>query len=311
MKGLRTTTFLLLAVALAASVVFAQGSRGSGRLSGKIVGADGKPIEGVEVRAQKVGESQILTAKTNDKGQWALNGLAGGEWNLDFVKEGLGTVQKVTRVQEGAPTPALNLTMTKAEPKADPNAELQKEAARAEEMLKAGQNAEARKVYEALLAKYPDVYQLNNLIARTYLAEGNNAKAIEHARISFEKDPNSLETKVLLAFALQANGDKQESAKILNSIDVTSVKDPLLFINMAINQINEGRAAEATELLTKLVAAFPNEPVVLYYRGLAYLRQQKMDEAKADFEKFVAANPPNQEKEIAEAKKLLEQLVKK
>jgi tetratricopeptide (TPR) repeat protein len=304
------TTYLLLAFMLAASVVFAQGSRGSGRISGKVTGPDGKPVLGVEVRAQKIGESQIFTVKTNDKGEWAINGLAAGDWNLDFVKDGLEPVQRTTRVGEGARIGNLNLTMAVAQPKADPNAELQKEAARAEELLKAGQNAEARKIYEALLAKYPDIHQLNNLISRTYAAEGNTAKAIEYARLSLSKDPNSVETKLLLAFLLQASGEKDESTKILNSIDVSSAKDPVLFINVAINQINDGKIDEAIALLTKLAAQFPSEGMILYYRGLGYLRQQKMAEAKADFEKFVAADPPNSERELAEAKKILEQIKK-
>jgi tetratricopeptide (TPR) repeat protein len=310
MKVLRTT-FLLLVAVLAASVVFAQGTRGTARVAGKVVGADGKPIEGVEVRAQMAGESQIMTAKTNDKGEWSINGIASGDWTLDFVKEGLETVQRVAKVAEGARVNNLNLTMAPGKPKTDPNAEIQKEAARAEELLKAGQNAEARKVYEALLVKYPEVVQLNNLIARTYAAEGNNAKAIEHARMTLAKDPNSVETKLLLAYLLQATGEKDESTKILNSIDVSTAKDPILFINVAINQINDGKTEEAIALLTKLAAQFPNEANIFYYRGLAYLRQQKMAEAKADFEKFVAANPPNSEKELAEAKKILEQMAKK
>ena len=310
MKSFRVTV-LMLATVVIASLALAQGSRGSGRLSGKVTDDAGKGIENVEVRGQKVGETQLITAKTNDKGEWALNGLAAGQWNLDFVKDGLETVQRTTNVAEGGRVSALNVTMKKAEPKADPNAELQKEMQRADQLIQSSQFAEARKIYEGLLTKHPQIHQLHNFIARVYSAEGNNAKALEHARQSYEKDPQNLETKMLMAFLLQASGEKEESTKILNSIDVTSAKDPLLFINVAINYINEGKSAEAIELLNKLVTGFPNNPELLYYRGRAHLVASKWDEAKADFEKFVAANPPSAAKEVADAKKILEQMVKK
>ena len=310
MKSFRITVLMLVAV-LAATVAFAQGSRGSGRLAGKVTDEAGKGIEGVDVRAQKMGETQIITAKTNDKGEWALNGLAAGQWNIDFVKQGMETIQRTTPIQEGARMPPMNLTMKKEEPKADPNAEIQKEMARADQLIQQNQYAEARKIYEGLLTKFPSVHQLHNFIARVYSAEGDNAKALEHARKSYEKDPANVETKMLMAFLLQASGEKEESAKILASLDVTAAKDPLLFINVAINQINEGKATEAIELLTKLAAGFPNNPEIFYYRGRAYLVASKWDEAKADLEKFVAANPAASQKEVADAKKILEQMIKK
>ena len=287
MKVSRVVVVLLVAVMTAMSA--SAQSRGRARMTGKIVDEQGKGIEGVEVRAQKMGETQIITAKTNDKGEWALNGLAAGQWNIDFVKQGMETIQRTTPIQEGARMPALNLTMKKEEPKADPNAELQKEMMRADQLIQQSQYAEARKIYEGLLTKFPAIHQLHNFIARVYSAEGDNAKALEHARKSYEKDPANVETKMLMAFLLQASGEKEESAKILASLDVTAAKDPLLFINVAINQINEGKATEAIDLLSKLAAAFPSNPEILYYRGRAYLVASKWDEAKADLEKFVAA----------------------
>lgn len=311
MQSLRNTVLLLAAV-LMASAAFAQGSRGSGRLNGKVVDEQNKPIMGVEIRAQKVGETTVLTAKTNDKGEWALNGLAGGQWNLDFVKEGLETVQKAVGLAEGGPRlPPIPITMKPAAPKVDPNAEINKEMQRAAEHVQAGRIAEARKIYEDLLAKYPDVHQFHNFIGRAYAAENNNAKAIEHVKIGLEKDPNNLDSKLLLAELYQISGNKEESKKILDTIDISQAKDPFVFMNAAINQINEGKAAEAAELLTKLLAKFPNEPSIYYYRGRAYLAASKFDDAKADLEKFVAANPATAAKEVADAKKILEQLVKK
>jgi hypothetical protein len=50
--------------------------------------------------------------------------------------------------------------------------------------------------------------------------------------------------------------------------------------------------------------------MLYYYRGRANLASQKLDEAKADLEKFVSMAPADT-REVADAKKILEQMVKK
>jgi tetratricopeptide (TPR) repeat protein len=316
MRAFRITWLLLVAV-LAASTAFAQGVRGNGRISGKVVDEAGKGIAGVEIRAQKVGESQVLTAKTNDKGEWALGGLAGGQWNVDFVKEGLETVQEAVTVSESGRLPPRTVTMKKAEVKEDPSVVANRELQRAEQLVQSGKVADARKIYEDLLAKYPNVYQLHINLGRVHAIEGNKEKANEHfklaleqVRAEYDKDPKNPQNQTVMAFLLQNLGQGEEAAKILVQMDVSGVKDPVLFINAAITMINGGKAAEAVELLNKLVTAFPNEPLLLYYRGRAYLAASKFDEAKADLEKFVAANPQQADAELAEAKKLIDQLAK-
>jgi predicted Zn-dependent protease len=296
---------LFIAV-LVAATSFAQ-SRGNGRINGKVAGEDGKPIQDVEIKAVKVGESEVFSTKTNNKGEWALGGLAQGEWNVDFIKAGMETVQKAMGVREGR-NPAVTITMKVAA--ADPREEINKEMEHAAEHIRAGRIPEARKIYEDLLAKFPNVHQFHTFIARAYAGENNMPKAIEHTKIALEKEPENVETKLLLAELLQTSGQKEEAAKILDTVDITQAKDPFVFVNVAINKINDNKAPEAVELLTKLVAQFPNEPQLYYYRGRAYLAASKFEEAKADLEKFVAANPTGVEKELDDAKKILEQLKK-
>jgi tetratricopeptide (TPR) repeat protein len=305
MRSFRTTIVVLIAV-LVSAAAFAQ-SRGNGRVNGKVVGEDGKPIQDVEVKAVKVGESEVFATKTNNKGEWALGGLAQGEWNIDFVKPGMETVQKAMGVRDGR-NPAIPITMKVAPP--DPREEINKEMERAAEHIRSGRIPEARKIYEDLLVRFPNVHQFHTFIARAYAGENNMAKAIEHTKIALEKEPENIETKLLLAELLQSAGQKEEAAQLLATVDISQAKDPFVFVNVAINKINENKAPEAVELLTKLVAQFPNENQLYYYRGRAYLAASKFDEAKGDLEKFVAAAPAGAEKELEDAKKILEQLKK-
>jgi tetratricopeptide (TPR) repeat protein len=87
------------------------------------------------------------------------------------------------------------------------------------------------------------------------------------------------------------------------------VKDPYTYINQAINLINDKKGPEAVELLTKLMAQFPDTSELYYYRGRAYVASDKLPEAKGDLEKFVKMAP--NAKEAADATKILEQINKK
>ncbi len=129
---------------------------------------------------------------------------------------------------------------------------------KAVELQKAGKVPEARKIIEDLIAKYPPAYRLNAFVASTYESEKNFDKAIEHMKIVVEKEPADIDMKSYLAELYTMKGDKAEAQKVLDSIDMTQVKDPTLFINSAITSINAGRADEAIATLDKVYKQFPH-----------------------------------------------------
>jgi predicted Zn-dependent protease len=304
MKSIAITVVL---AALVASSAFAQ-ARGNARLNGKVVDEQGQPIADVVVKAQLAGQTEFLSGKSDKKGEWRVNGMADGQWQVELTKDGLEPMRVAVEVRNERATP-LNVTMLKPAPKADPNVEINGQVQKAAQLAQEGKFADARKIYEELLVKYPSIYQLQGFIARTYAAESQPAKALEHLKIAMEKAPNDVDLKLLQADLLIESGDKAGARAILDAVDMTQVKDPFPFMNAAIILINEKKGAEAVVSLNKLLAQFPNQNEIYYYRGRAYLADGKMDEAKADLEKFVAAAPTA--KEAAEAKKILEQMTKK
>lgn len=311
MKSFRIVIAVLIAVLVAAAAP-AQGrgvpqSRGSARVQGKVVDQAGQPIEEVQVKAVKLGETEQMTAKTNKKGEWRIAGLANGKWKIEFSKEGLEPVHGEFEVADDM-APPMSVTMGK--PKEDPSAKINVELQRAVTTAQAGKFAEARQICVDLLTQYPTLTQCHAFIARMYAAENNNVEGVKAARVAVEKEPANVDNKLLLADLLLEAGEKAESKAILDAIDLTQVKDPFPFINVAITQINEGKGAEAAEALTKLQTQFPNQAEIYYYRGRAYVAASKFDLAKADFEKFVTMGKPDS-KEVADAKKILEQLNKK
>ena len=302
------TAVAFMAAAILASSALAQ-SRGNARLNGKVVDEQGQPVADVVVKAQMNGQTEILSGKTDKKGEFRINGLANGEWKVELTKPDLGTAVEMVEVRADS-APALNVTLKKGAPNVDPTAEINAELTRAATIAQSGKIPEARKIYEDLLVKYPSVYQIQGFIARTYAAETppNIPKAMEHLKLNMEKEPASVELKLFHAELLMESGDKAASKAILDGIDLTQVKDPYTYINHSINLINDKKGLEAAELLTKLLAQFPTANELYYYRGRAYVSAEKLDEARADLEKFVSLAPTA--KEAADAKKIIDQIKK-
>lgn len=297
----RSHILLLLLAWLLPATAAAQ----AGRITGKVVDDKGQPLADVSITATRAGETEPLETKSNDKGEFTFNRVAEGEWALEFTKDGYQPQRGSLTISAEANVQNVDVTLAKAA--ADPNAEIQAELKRAEGMLKASQYAEARKVYADLLAKYPTVIQLNRFIAATYAGEKNYPKAIEHLRLILEKEPANLETTLLLAELLIEAGETAEGLALLQSVDMTQVKDPYPFINGAITLIRDNKPEEAITMLNGLLARFPNQADIYYYRGRAHIAAKKLPEGKADIEKFVATAPPDA-RELGDAKKILEQL---
>ena len=294
----------LVALLLLASPALAQ-TRGSGRITGKVVDEQGQPVQDAVVKAVMTGQTEVISGKSDKKGEWRVNGVADGIWNVEISKAGVGTVKEMVEVK-GERAPALNVTLKKEAAAVDPTAAVNAELQKAAELAQAGKFPEARQIYTDLIAKYPQVYQLEGFMARIYAAEGDYPKALEHLKLNLEKDPNNVDLKMFQAELLMQTNDKAGAKAILDTIDLTQVKDPFTFVNQAITLINEGKGQEAVDLLTKLIAQFPAQNNLYYYRGRAYVAAQKLPEARADFEKFVAAEP--NAKEAADAKKILDQI---
>jgi len=305
MRVVQSVVAAAIVMALSAPV-FAQ-SQGSGHLHGVVKDESGQPVEGVQVKAVKQGEKDVFTDKTSKKGEWAINGIASGQWNLDFSKQGYETRSITVPFSEAATMPPMPIEIKKAAVKVDPNAEIKDELQKAAPLLEAGKYAEARAIYEQIEQKYPDVWQVEPLIARTYAGEKNPDAAITHLQKVLEHDPENVEVKVLMASMLVDEKKTDEAQKILDSIDMSKVKDPVVFLNTGISLINQGKAAEAMPIFDKIVTNYPTDAEAYYYRGRCELAVGKFPEAKADLQKFIAM-PGADAGQVEQAKKILEQL---
>lgn len=295
---------VIVALVLTASLAAAQ-ERGQGRLEGKVVDAEGQPLADVAINAS-AGGGATRTTKSNKKGEWSLAGLDDGQWTLEFVLDGYDTQTGQVQVS-GTAAKGVTVTMPKHVERADPAVELNNAAQKGMALINEQKYAEARAIFEELLAKYPEVHQLNAYIAQTYASENNLDKAIEYMKVAVDKDPANGEMKLVLGDLMMEKGDRAAAVELMQSVDVTQIKNPMPLVNAAITLINDKKTTEALDLLGKLAAQFPSQPEIYYYRARAYIAAEKMPEAKADLEKYVSMAPPDA-RELPEARKILDQM---
>ena len=277
-----------------------------GRVGGKVVDEAGKPVAGVVVKAElpRAG-NRGPDSKSNARGEWALGGIAAGEWNLDFSKEGYETHRLSVTVMEASRIPPMSIVLKKAA--VDPNVEINEKLTQAAALMNSKQFAAARAIYDELASKYPEVKEIRPLIARSHYGEGNKAAAIEHLRKALADDAENVEVKILLASTLMEQGPAEEARQILVSIDDAKVTDPAVFLNAGIALLNDQKTAEALPWFDRAVTRFPADALGYYYRGISQLSLGKNAEAKSDLEKFVSIAPADAP-ELATAKKILETL---
>jgi len=308
MRALKLAGLAAIAVLTLSTSAYAQDWRGMGRVGGKVLDdATGQAIEGVTVKAvmPRSANRGPGDSKSNAKGEWAVGGLASGEWALDFSKDGYETRSISVAVSEAGNRRPMEIRLKKkAAPPPDPNAEIKTRLTEAAAKMNAKQFAEARAIYEELSAKYPEVKQFRPLIARTYYGEGNKPAAIEQLRKATAEDPDNLEVRLLLGTTLMETGKADEARQILSAVDEVKITDPAVFINIGIGLINDKKHAEAVPWFDKAIARFPQHPDAYYYRGISNITLGKTAEAKADLEKYISIAPADAP-ELATAKQIL------
>jgi Tfp pilus assembly protein PilF len=310
MTARRIATVLACVLVLGAAV--AAQNRGKTKAQGKVVDEQGQPLADVIVAAMMDGMDKPIQqpTKTNNKGEWSIQNLPAGKFKFYFGgKQGLEEKGVDAELGDGG---TVNVPEVKLSKPVDHEAFINGEIQKANELMQTRQPGEARKIYEGILAKYPQAQppfqaQVHGAIAQTFGAENQSAPALEHLKKATELDPANSDLMLVYGEMLGQAGQKAESEKILMAIDITKVKDPFPYMNLVISKINDQKSDEAIALLNKLMAQFPADNSLSYYRGRANIAAKKFPEAKADLEKFVAAAKPDS-RELPDAKKILEQL---
>jgi tetratricopeptide (TPR) repeat protein len=298
---------LLLAffAVLLAAPVLAQDWKGMGRLFGKVTDPEGKPVVGASVKLDCPSRGGGTTLVTDKKGTWAFQGLAACSWNVDVKAEGFEVKSiAVSMSSEQARMAPVDVKLEKLK---GPPPELLEAVKNGDAAFAAEQWATARENYEKVAALRPDLaHQLYPRLARIYAAEKNTDKALEFLQKSVDADPANQQMKLVAANAAMDAGLPDKALAFLATVDDAQVANGDGYFDIAVGFLRRSDSANAVNFFTKALVKDPKIVEAYYWRGIAYVQQQKMAEAKADMQKVIELEPsgPNSEK----AKKALEQL---
>jgi Flp pilus assembly protein TadD len=320
---MRSRAMLLAVLLLVCSITSAQDWRGGrARVDGTVKNEKGEPIAGCKV-AMRWGKSTRggpdLT--TDAKGQFAIFGLAGGPWDVDFDAPGYVTKKISVSLQEGGRNPSLDVQLD-PQPKAQAPApaaqpqimvggkKISKETADAIEAGNAAMSAKswtaARESYLKALTELPDNAPLLQRIAAAYLAEGSTKEALVYARQAADKNPSDPTAWWMIAELELQQGNLEAGREALDKVPADKITDPQPYLNIGILLINKKKPQDAESAFDKAIAIKPDLWEGYYYRGLCRLQLKKNAEAKADLKKARELNPKGPEaKEIDDLLKTL------
>ena len=286
----------------------AQDWKGSGRIGGKVVDDQGRPVANAVVKLRLTqADNSGPDVKTDKNGEFSALSLRGGTWNIDVQAPGYAVQRlSVTLPAGDGRVPPVEVRLKKDVAGAQQK-ELQGLLAKGDGLYKEGRFAEARAEYQKVLAARPDLVMVHRSIALTYGRERDYAGALKELDIVLEQEPTDNALLQLPADAALQMGDPARAGQYLSRLDLSKVNDPAPIVNLAIAALNKNQPNVAVQVLDPVVARFPQAPDPYYYRALAELQLQQMDKARADLEKFLPLAPPDS-KEAQQAKEMLAQI---
>ena len=181
---------------------------------------------------------------------------------------------------------------------------------RAVEATRAGNLDEAETLYKEILEKLPNLAEIHYNLGRVYVAKKDLNSAEASFRKMVELQPEKAEGFIALAALYGANGKTQEAADLLIQAAPTFDGNATFQYVLGTTCLNAGRSQPAAEAFRKVVALDPGNIAPHFYLGSLAVGENKVADAIAELDKFVAGTGQNPQ-DLATAKKLLEVLKKR
>ncbi len=304
---------------LLATLLFALGWGGGGRLSGTVEDSEGNAIEGASVKLTLDGAGPEEVA-TNRRGRWVRAGLRSGEWVVLVSKAGFVPTEHAVSLNEyatGGDRPVLKTELEPAEAGAAGAAALTddpaSQAARA--LLEQGNGLLAVEDFEGAIAVFsealpslPDGAKASVLviIAQSHVRLERDDEAIENLEKALVLAPENVEALRLISRRLTALGRSEEAQQYLARLPEDLRADPETLLHEGVDLYNQNDFEGAVEKLTAAIEGEPEWADAYYYRGLARMAASQNEAAAADFRKLLELAPDGERAE--EAKQFAEYL---
>jgi tetratricopeptide (TPR) repeat protein len=282
---------------------------------GKVVDAEGKPVEGAIVTIEAVEASRKAEVKTNRQGEFLQVGLASGRYRVTATKDKLTQTQEANITQgrpaelqfQLSPTSGMTPEQIKAQ------AELQTLAASAIAAMKAGNDDDALRQFTEISAKIPGCADCFYNMGVIYTKKQQYAEAEAAFKKVAELRPDAPDAFTGLANVYNAQkkfdlaAEASSKAASMAGAGGAGAGAEAQF-NQGVILWNAGKFAEAKTQFEAAVKADPSMAMAHYQLGMANLNLGQIAEARAAFEGYLKADPNGAKS--AEVKTFLAQLPK-
>ena len=287
---------LALVVVLAASAPAAAQSI----VRGRVVDAQGMPVEGATVVIQAIGAGGRVEHTTDREGGFSQVGLPTGQYTVTITQDTLKVSQPVM-ISQGRPT-ELNMTLAPStgtalsEADAKEAAEMRALAEGAVAAMQAGRDDVALKAFGDILLKLPACgdCQYNSGVIHAKRMQSAEAEAAFQATLKI--NPNHADAYSGLAGVYNATRRldlaAQASAKAaeLTSAAGGGASAEALY-NQGVIMWNGGKFAEAKANFEQAIKVDPTMAMAHYQLGMANLNLGDIPSARAAFQEYLKVDP--------------------
>jgi tetratricopeptide (TPR) repeat protein len=286
------------------------------RVAGLVKDEGGQPIKGATIRAENPDAPLgSLTAATDDKGRFAIIGLARGEWM--FTAEAPGFQPQFTElniVRTGTPLPPLVFAMPKAIVRPPAGVEgltakdLQQQLGAADALFQQQKFEEAVGIYRSILRGAPSLGVVNLQIGAAYRNLKEYDKAIAAYSDLLKAEPENAKAQIGAAMASMEKGDSQSAEQGLTRAAAGPGPSRDVFYSLGEIKSAKNQNDEAIGWYQKAVAADNSWGKPLYRLGTLAMNKGDKDAALKAMSQVLAVDPTSPEAE--QARTAIEQLKK-
>ena len=268
------------------NILLSQAYKGKGKVKGIVTDQEGKPLEGVRVKLFSLKAQSGFETVTDANGEWKAFWIRGGNWYIDFEKQGYIPKKLNADIDEYKKNRIITVTMQKMEGLVLTD-ELKEELDKGNRLFEEENYIDAIKVYQEILNKYPDIYQINKNIGNCYFRLEDFEKAEEYYMKVFEKDSEDNEAILLIGNSYSNRGDNEKAIEWYNKIEFEKMKDPTVLYNIGSNFYSNSKYEKAVKYYRRAAEIQEDFLDAIYQLGLAYLALGQHEDSIETFKKYL------------------------
>jgi len=293
-----------------------------GGVRGTVLDTDGRPIKGASVKAENPNAfPQQRTATTDDKGRFAIIGLASGIWK--FVAEAPGFLKQegMSRIRATVTgNMPIEFTLERAALPL-PGAltrQIQADLQAALDHRTAGRYDEAIAAYEEIASRNPRLTMVSMAIGETYRQKARSSdptaqqalldKALAAFQAALKAEPANERARIEIALVHMQKGDLSAAEQLLTPEAESPSATGELFYALGEIKLSKGDASGAEKMFQQASTLDPGWQRPKLKLGLIAVRKGDSEAAVKFFNGIIAADASSPE--AAEAGMYLKELTK-